>query len=310
VRWYRPAPMPPDRPPTLVKPVAALVMAIALLLGAAACSGQDTTGSPDTPESVADTTSTTATPTGAQIATAKVPSLTVLASAPAELELPATTTTAPPKTAHQPIPRVGLNSAAVRKVPEGYQFDNPTYFGNPLTMQVLEQHGDWLKVLIQARPNHTTGWVKASDVDVTSTTYRMELSLADRHLTVYDGDTVVAETDVVIGKETTPTPLGTFYISEKIQQSNPGGSYGPWILSTNGYSEALDLFDNGLPVVAFHGTNKPELIGTQASNGCIRLPNDVIQELADTLPAGTPVEIVAGPLTAASAPGTSLATAA
>ena len=165
-------------------------------------------------------------------------------------------------------------------------------------MQVLEEHGDWLKVLIQARPNHTEGWVKASDVDVTSTTYKMELSLADRHLTVYDGDTVVAETDVVIGKDTTPTPVGSFYLSEKIQQKNPGGAYGPWILSTNGYSEALDLFDNGLPVIAFHGTNQPALIGTQASNGCIRMPNDVVTHLAEMLPAGTPIEIHAESLKA------------
>ena len=140
----------------------------------------------------------------------------------------------------------------------------------------------------------------------------MVLSLADRHLTVYDGDTVVAETDVVIGKETTPTPLGAFYLSEKIQQKNAGGAYGPWILSTNGYSEALDLFDNGLPVVAFHGTNQPDLIGTQASNGCIRMPNEVVTQLAELLPAGTPIEIVAESLKGAAADttDTSLATAA
>lgn len=300
-----------DRPFTPLTTFAGLFMAAALLLGVAACSGKEKADTPpDTTEAVVETTTTTAAPTGALIATAKVPNVTVLANAPAELNLPATTTTAPPKTGHQPIPRVGLNSAAVKKVPEGYQFDNPTYFKNPLVMQVVEQHGDWLKVLIQARPNHTEGWVKASDVDVTSTTYRMELSLADRHLTVYDGDEVVAQTDVVIGKDTTPTPLGTFYLAEKIKQSNASGSYGPWILSTNGYSEALDLFDNGLPVVAFHGTNKPELIGTQASNGCIRLPNDVITQLAEILPAGTPIEIVAESLKSAAATGTSLASAA
>ncbi len=299
-----------DRPFKPLTTVAALFMAAALVLGVAACSGKEKADPPDTTEAVVDTTSTTAAPVGAQIATAKVPSVTVLATAPAELNLPATTTTAPPKTAHQPIPRVGLNSAAVKKVPEGYQFANPTYFGNPLTMQVIEQHGDWLKVLIQARPNHTEGWVKASDVTLSSTTYRMELSLADRHLTVYDGDKVVAETDVVIGKDTTPTPLGTFYLAEKIKQANAGGSYGPWILSTNGYSEALDLFDNGLPVVAFHGTNKPELIGTQASNGCIRLPNDMITKLADMLPAGTPIEIVAQSLKGTGTTGTSLGNAA
>ena len=300
------------RPTSPSRLIALLAVMVALLVGAAACSGKEAPeAAPDTP---AEPTATTApAPVGTLIATAKVPSVIVFAEAPAELRsVETTTTTAPPKSARAPIPRVGLNSAGVSKVALGYQFDNPTYFDNPLVMQVLEEHGDWLKVLIQARPNHTEGWVKASDVDVSSTTYRMVLSLADRHLTVYDGDTVVAETDVVIGKETTPTPLGAFYLSEKIQQKSAGGVYGPWILSTNGYSEALDLFDNGLPVVAFHGTNQPDLIGTQASNGCIRMPNDVVTQLAEMLPAGTPILIVAESLagTTAGSTDTSLATAA
>jgi lipoprotein-anchoring transpeptidase ErfK/SrfK len=289
---------------------------LALVAGAAACGGDEQPeAAPDTTEAPT-TTTTEAVPVGTLIATAKVPDLVVLADPPADLELPddtsTTTTTAKPTNVRAPIPRDGLNSAGVRKVLAGYEFDNPTYFDNPLVMQVLEDHGEWLKVLIQARPNQTTGWVAASEVDVTSTTYRMVLSLADRHLTVYDGDEVVAETDVVIGKSTTPTPEGEFYLSEKIEQKNAGGSYGPWILSTNGYSEALDLFDNGLPVVAFHGTNQPDLIGTEASNGCIRMPNDVVTELAGMLPAGTPIQIVAESLkdAATASADTSFATAA
>jgi lipoprotein-anchoring transpeptidase ErfK/SrfK len=299
------------RPTSPSRLIALLAVLVALLVGAAACSGKEAPEAAPDEATTEPTPTTTPAPVGTLIATAKVPKVIVFAEPPAELR-PAdtTTTTAPPKSARPPIPRVGLNSAGVSKVALGYQFDNPTYFKNPLVMQVLEEHGDWLKVLIQARPNHTEGWVKASDVDITSTTYRMVLSLADRHLTVYDGDAVVAETDVVIGKDTTPTPLGAFYISEKIQQKNAAGAYGPWILSTNGYSEALDLFDNGLPVVAFHGTNQPDLIGTQASNGCIRMPNDVVSQLAELIPAGTPVEIVAESLKDAAATGTSLASAA
>jgi lipoprotein-anchoring transpeptidase ErfK/SrfK len=304
------------RSTSLPRLIALLAVIVALVAGAAACSAKES------PEATPDTSTTEPTPTtvpapvGSLIATAKGPTVVVLAEAPAELRTDSTagsstTTTAPARNARDPIPRTGLKSAGVTKVPLGYQFDNPTYFKNPLVMQVLEEHGEWLKVLIQARPNHTEGWVKASDVDVTSTTYRMVLSLADRHLTVFDGDTVVVETDVVIGKDTTPTPLGSFYLSEKIQQKNTAGAYGPWILSTNGYSEALDLFDKGLPVIAFHGTNQPNLIGTQASNGCIRMPNDVVSQLADTLPAGTPIEIVAESLKgAATTPDTTLATAA
>jgi len=303
--------MRPVRPILPLRLLALLAVVFALVAGVASCSGKDAADPP--PETSPETTPTTAAPAGTLIATATTPTLIVFSAPPSELRDPAeptTPTTAPAKGARAPIPREGLNSAGVAKVPLGYEFDNPTYFGNPLVMQVVEEHGEWLKVLIQARPNHTEGWVRASDVEVTSTTYRMVLSLADRHLTVYDGDEVVAETDVVIGKDTTPTPVGAFYLSEKIAQKNPGGAYGPWILSTNGYSEALDLFDNGLPVVAFHGTNQPDLIGTQASNGCIRMPNDVAAKLAEMLPAGTPIVIVSESLKDAEASDTTLAPAA
>jgi len=276
----------------------AVALVLLVVLGAVACSSKkaDDTAVPDPTTEPAPTTTAPA-PAGALIATAKTANVIVYAEPPASLRsdpsVGSTITTPPAGNSRPAIPRTGLNSAGVSKIALGYMYDNPTYFKNPLVMQVLEEHGDWLKVLIQARPNHTEGWVKASDVDVTSTTYRMVLSLADRHLTVFDGDTVAIETDVVIGKTATPTPLGTFYLSEKIKQNNPAGAYGPWILSTNGYSEALDLFDNGLPVIAFHGTNQPDLIGTQASNGCIRMPDDVVTKLAAMLPAGTPIEIKA-----------------
>ncbi|MEZ5142192.1 MAG: L,D-transpeptidase [Acidimicrobiales bacterium] len=157
---------------------------------------------------------------------------------------------------------------------------------------VTGRDGDWLKVQISARPNHQEGWIRAADVTVTTTQYRMELDLSAFRLTVYNGNDVLTTTNVVIGTDRTQTPVGRYFLNESIKHKNAGGAYGPWVLSTNGYSEWLDLFDGGLPVVAFHGTNQPGLIGTKASNGCVRMPNDVVTLLANTLPAGTPVDIV------------------
>jgi lipoprotein-anchoring transpeptidase ErfK/SrfK len=83
-------------------------------------------------------------------------------------------------------------------------------------------------------------------------------------------------------------------MTEKVKQSNDTGIYGSWVLATNGYSESLDTFNDGLPVIAFHGTNQPELVGTKASNGCVRMTNEVVSKLADALPAGTPIDIIQG----------------
>ena len=283
-----------------------LVVVLASMLGglavAACSSGDDVAVSPT---SVDTTTTVAADPTEVVVATATGDELEVLAAPPGQVTLapsPPTTLTRPPARELAPIPRVGLNSAGSRKTPDGWAFDTTTYFGNPLAMPVLDQDGEWLHVMIPARPNGSTGWIRATDVELSTHRFRMELDLAGFHLTVYDGTEVIAETDVVIGKDATYTPVGHFYLNEIVPQSNPGGAYGPFVLSTNGYSESLETFDGGLPVIAFHGTNQPQLIGTKASNGCIRMPNEIVTMLAETLPAGTPVDIVAGtPATAAAA---------
>ena len=158
---------------------------------------------------------------------------------------------------------------------------------------VIERRGDWLKVEVPVRPNGTDGYVKASDVDLATTTKHIELHVGERKLQVYDGDTLTTETNVVVGKDETRTPLGRFFVTDQIPQKNPEGFYGPLILPLSAYSEQLDIFDEGVPVIAMHGTSRPELIGQAVSNGCIRVPNDVITQIAATVPLGTPVDILA-----------------
>ena len=37
--------------------------------------------------------------------------------------------------------------------------------------------------------------------------------------------------------------------------------------------------------------DRPELVGQSVSNGCVRIPNDIVTMLADTVPLGSPVFI-------------------
>ena len=130
------------------------------------------------------------------------------------------------------------------------------------------------------------------DAEVTSHRFRAQVALGDRSVTVWDGEDVVVQTTAVIGKDTTPTPLGSFFVNDLIEKWE-GSAYGPQILSLSGFSEAMETFGGGVPVIAIHGTNRPELMGGAHSNGCIRIPNNVIAVLAETVPIGTPVDIVA-----------------
>ena len=159
---------------------------------------------------------------------------------------------------------------------------------------VLERtpDGEWLRVQIPVRPNGTEGWIPATDVELESHFIRARVDLTARSVTVWDRDETIAETGAVIGAERSPTPVGNFFVNDLVEKWE-GSAYGPFILSLSAFSEALDTFAGGIPVIAIHGTNKPHLIGGAHSNGCIRIPNDVITFLAEHVPMGTPVEIVA-----------------
>jgi lipoprotein-anchoring transpeptidase ErfK/SrfK len=138
--------------------------------------------------------------------------------------------------------------------------------------------------------------VRASDVSLGTHTYRIKITLSQFKMEVFDAGNLWIDTQVVIGLPGSPTPVGTFYLAEKLATAEhtdiPYGSYGSWVFPTNGYSEAMDEFDGGLPVIALHGTLNPASIGAAHSNGCIRIPNDLIVQMAEKLPAGTPIEIL------------------
>ncbi len=169
---------------------------------------------------------------------------------------------------------------------------NPTYFGTELALLVTAEADGWVEVQLPVRPNGTTAWVKVDDYKVTTHRFHAEVQLAKHRLRVWDNKELVVDTSTVVGTEETPTPLGRFYVNDLVPAEDPNGSYGPWILSLSAHSEVLDSFIDGRPVIAIHGTNRPDLLGTDNSNGCIRIPNDLVALLAETVPLGTPVEIL------------------
>lgn len=179
----------------------------------------------------------------------------------------------------------------------GWAFANPGPFPEapePFTMLVHERRGNWAEVSVPVRPNNQVGWVSLDLVDISEIEARVDIYLEDTTLIARTGAGLDVTISTVIGTEYSPTPTGLFYLTDTLAQSNPAGSYGPFILALNSYSEEMDEFDSGVPVIAIHGTNRPELLGESRSNGCIRVPNDVIVELAEQLPLGTPVYIWPG----------------
>ena len=170
-------------------------------------------------------------------------------------------------------------------------FKHPSEYGFPRVFLVKEDTGDWLRVYLPMEPNESTGWVRARDVSLTTTGYRILVDTSRNHLTVFDGDRVLVRETVAVGTGGTPTPTGHFYITMLVEPPDPGGAYGPYAYGLSAYSEVLNTFAGGDGQVAIHGTNDPSSIGQDASHGCIRMDNRVITRLTRFLPLGTPVDI-------------------
>lgn len=151
---------------------------------------------------------------------------------------------------------------------------------------------EWIEVELLGAPNHERAWVPAAQVEVTSTQTAIHVYLDERELELTVDDEVALTSEVVIGADESPTPLGTFWVTDPLDfTANDSGVYGAYALGLNGYSETLEEFNGGPPQIAVHGTNEPELLGQNVSNGCIRVPNDVAVELGAQAPVGTPVVV-------------------
>ena len=75
--------------------------------------------------------------------------------------------------------------------------------------------------------------------------------------------------------------------------AEPNGDYGAYALGISGYSDVLTSFRGGDGQLAIHGGAWESMLGTDVSNGCVRLLNETILQIAAIVPLGTPVTIEA-----------------
>jgi lipoprotein-anchoring transpeptidase ErfK/SrfK len=154
----------------------------------------------------------------------------------------------------------------------------------------LDAQGDaWLHIRIPMRPNGRTGWVPADELSqLYVVTTKLVIDRTAKRATLTKGGRKVWQAPVGIGKASTPTPSGTFWVRERLR--GDGKVYGPYAFGTSAYSILSDWPNGG--VVGIHGTNEPNLIPGRPSHGCVRVRNDKIRQLAKLMPVGTPVSII------------------
>lgn len=269
-----------------------LLVIVAVIASACGSEARTAPGSLALAENEETTSTTTAAPTTTTTAAPATTSTTSTTSTTT------TTTIAPdPTRTWIATARDHVTSLTPFVEPDGALFampwlqPNPHQFGTPLTLMITEgQPGDdWVKVQLPIRPNGQEAWVSTDDYDISPVFFRAEVNLTTQRVTVWENGEVVAETDAVVGGSNSPTPFGSFYVAAAVDDY-----FGEPALVLSSFSEALETFDGGLPVIAIHRTfgAGQESNHNVGSNGCVRIPPETLRFLAEHVPLGTPVEIV------------------
>jgi lipoprotein-anchoring transpeptidase ErfK/SrfK len=166
----------------------------------------------------------------------------------------------------------------------------PTVFG--VLGVVRDEHCEpiWYRVQLPIRPNGAVGYVRAPDVEIVGVRTRIEIDLSERTLNLYRDGRLLRRFTTAIGTDATPTPVGRYYVNQRLRAGDPAGPWGPAALGVSAFSPVLVDWAQGGPI-GIHGTNDPASVGNAASNGCLRLTNENLTWLYERTPAGTPVVI-------------------
>ena len=166
--------------------------------------------------------------------------------------------------------------------------------GEKTTLPVLARRGRWLHVALPGRPNGHTGWILAGKTVRSVTHWHIVVDTSRRTVTVYRAGAAVRTFEAVVGKPSTPTPTGDFFIEESIAlQTTDVGA--PYALALSARSNVLQEFDGGPGQIALHGLlNVGGVPGTAVSHGCVRLDTQAMRWLVARVGPGVPVTITRG----------------
>jgi lipoprotein-anchoring transpeptidase ErfK/SrfK len=167
--------------------------------------------------------------------------------------------------------------------------------GTPTVLPVLARRDrggrEWLRVRLPRRPNGATGWIASDGTIAASLRWRIAIDRSRRRARVYRDGRLVRRFAVVVGAPGTPTPLGGFFVAERVRQPR-GSVLGPWVLATSAYSNVLQEFAGGPGQIGLHGrTGLPEPLGSAASHGCVRFSDRAIAWLGRRARPGTRIRI-------------------
>ncbi len=149
----------------------------------------------------------------------------------------------------------------------------------------------WLHVRLPGRPNGHTGWITKRATRTSTTRWHIVVDRSRRRVIVYESGRPVRIVKAVVGKPSTPTPRGEFFVEEAVQL-RAGDVGAPFALALSARSNVLQEFDGGPGQIGVHGlSNVGGVPGTAVSHGCVRLDNDMMRWLVVRIGPGVPITI-------------------
>jgi lipoprotein-anchoring transpeptidase ErfK/SrfK len=148
-----------------------------------------------------------------------------------------------------------------------------------------------LHVMLPGRPNGSQGWIRQRGTSSARINWKIVVHTASRHMLVYHGGALARSMSAVVGRPSTPTPHGSFFVEESVRMP-PGAAGGPYALALSAHSAALQEFEGSPGQIAIHGMAKlAGDLGTASSHGCIRLSDRDLRWLVARISPGARISI-------------------
>src|SRR3954470_11761996 len=169
-----------------------------------------------------------------------------------------------------------------------------TRFGSRRALGVVTtERGRWLAVTEPGVGGNRVVWLDAREggIRYSRTPLELEVDLSDRTLALVRGEKVLRRVSVGVGAFDSPTPTGSFAVTDKLAGQNFSAAYGCCILALSAVQPNLPDGWAGGNRIAIHGTLSGSDFGQAVSAGCVHAPDADLRYLMRLVPLGTPVVI-------------------
>lgn len=164
-----------------------------------------------------------------------------------------------------------------------------TVYRSPVYLPVIERRDGWVRVR-SSMPSARSGWVPADAGALLRQPRSIVIDLSDRRLRIVHRGRVTHSYRVAIGSAQAPTPVGTFYVTDRLTVP-PGTDYGCCILPLNVRQPHIPQGWGGGDRIAIHGTTHTWVLGQPITHGCIRASDRAMRRVMSAVRLGTPVRI-------------------